>query len=71
MAEYCKQKISTINENVRFKNFLQNSLSSIKNGSLTVVLQDRQAIQVNICEKYTDGDCLCESSYFKWRNCNG
>lgn len=59
MAELYKQEVRALNEYSKLTNLLERELSCIHNGSLKVVLQDRHAIQFNICEKYLNGNCLC------------
>lgn len=37
---------------IGFSGFIKATLECIENGSLTIVVQDNHAIQINRCEKY-------------------
>lgn len=41
---------------IGFTGFIKATLECIENGSLTIVVQDNHAIQVNRCEQYTLGE---------------
>jgi len=50
---------------IGFTGFIKATLECMKNGSLTIVMQDNHAIQINRCEKYKLDEYIEEESNFE------
>lgn len=47
----------------RLKSIMNQTLCTLRNGCLTVIVQDGYAIQMNINETYKLQECLCEDTF--------
>ena len=46
----------------KLKEKLNEEISEITEGNISVVMQDNKVLHLSIYQKYNQGDCLCQNS---------